>query len=138
MNSREHQVGIAQFQMIKGLGKEFLNFINRGNVVDLAVAVVIGAAFTGVVNAFVELLTTTALSPVMAELGVDSINSWPAGVVLVALLNFLIVAVVVFMIVKSFEQMKRREAKADSAPDSQKVLAQSIERLSAALEERRL
>ena len=138
MNSREHQVGIAQFQMIKGLGKEFLNFINRGNVVDLAVAVVIGAAFTGVVNAFVELLTTTALSPVMAELGVDSINSWPAGVVLVALLNFLIVAVVVFMIVKSFERMKRREAKADSAPDSQKVLAQSIERLSAALEERRL
>ena len=124
--------------MIKGLGKEFLNFINRGNVVDLAVAVVIGAAFTGVVNAFVELLTTTALSPVMAELGVDSINSLPAGVVLVALLNFLIVAVVVFMIVKSFERMKRREAKADSAPDSQKVLAQSIERLSAALEERRL
>ena len=138
MNSREHQVGIDQFEMIKGLGKEFLNFINRGNVVDLAVAVVIGAAFTGVVNAFVELFTTAALSPVMAELGVDSINSWPAGVVLVALLNFLIVAVVVFMIVKSFERMKRREAKADPAPDSQKVLAQSIERLSAALEERRL
>ena len=138
MNSREHQVGIAQFQMIKGLGKEFLNFINRGNVVDLAVAVVIGAAFTGFVKAVVELFTIAALAPVMAELGIDSISSWPAGVVLVALLNFLIVAVVVFMIVKSFERMKRREAKADSAPDSQKVLAQSIERLSAALEERRL
>ena len=57
---------------------------------------------------------------------------------LVALLNFVIVAAVVFMIVKSFERMKRREAKADPAPDSQKLLAQSIERLSAALEQRRL
>ena len=87
--------------MIKGLGKEFLNFINRGNVVDLAVAVVIGSAFTGVVNAVVELFTTAALTPVMAKLGIDSISSWPAGVVLVALLNFLIVAVTVFMIIKS-------------------------------------
>ena len=124
--------------MIKGLGKEFLNFINRGNVVDLAVAVVIGAAFTGVVKAVVELFTTAALAPVMAELGIDSISGWPAGVVLVALLNFLIVAVVVFMIIKSFERIKRREAQADPAPDSQKVLAQAIERLSSALEERRL
>ena len=124
--------------MIKGLGKEFLSFVNRGNVVDLAVAVVIGAAFTGVVKAIVELFTTAALAPVMAKLGIESISSWPAGVVLVALLNFLIVAVVVFMIVKSFERMKRRETKADPAPDSQKVLTQAIERLSAALEERRL
>ena len=124
--------------MIKGLGKEFFNFINRGNVVDLAVAVVIGAAFTGVVKAVVELFTTAALAPVMAELGIDSISSWPAGVVLVALLNFLIVAVVVFIIIKSFERIKRLEAKADPAPDSQKVLAQAIERLSSALEERRL
>ena len=124
--------------MIKGLGKEFLNFINRGNVVDLAVAVVIGSAFTGVVNAVVELFTTAALTPVMAKLGIDSISSWPAGVVLVALLNFLIVAVTVFMIIKSFERMKRRESKADPAPDSQKLLTRSIERLSAALEERRL
>ena len=138
MNSREHRAGITQLPMIKGLGKEFLNFINRGNVVDLAVAVVIGAAFTGVVKAVVELFTTAALAPVMAELGIDSISSWPAGVVLVALLNFLIVAIVVFMIIKSFERIKRREAKADPAPDSQKVLAQAIERLSSALEERRL
>ena len=123
--------------MIKGLGKEFLNFINRGNVVDLAVAVVIGAAFTGVVSAVVELYNSRPWSS-DGELGIDSIANWPAGAVLVALLNFLIVAAVVFMIVKSFERMKRREAKADPAPDSQKLLAQSIERLSAALEQRRL
>ena len=48
--------------MGKGLGREFLDFINRGNVVDLAVAVIIGAAFTKVVQAVVELFTTAALN----------------------------------------------------------------------------
>jgi len=124
--------------MSKGLGKEFLDFINRGNVVDLAVAVVIGAAFTGVVQAVIELFTTAALAPVMAELGVDKISSWPAGVVLMSLLNFLVVAIVVFVVVKAVERMKRRTAKVEAAPDSQKLLALAVERLSTALEERRL
>ena len=100
--------------MGNGLGREFLDFINRGNVVDLAVAVIIGAAFTKVVQAVVELFTTAALNPTMAELGIDSISSWPAGNLLVALLNFVVVAAVVFVVVKS------------------------VERLSAALEQRRL
>ena len=66
--------------MGKGLGLEFLYFINRGNVVDLAVAVIIGAAFTKVVQAVVEVFTPAALNPTMAELGIDWISSWgPQG-----------------------------------------------------------
>ena len=124
--------------MGKGLGREFLDFINRGNVVDLAVAVIIGAAFTKVVQPVVELFTTEALNPTMAELGIDSIESWRAGNLLVALLNFVVVAAVVFVVVKSVERLRHRTAKADPASDSQKQLAQAVERLSAALEERRL
>ena len=124
--------------MGKGLGREFLDFINRGNVVDLAVAVIIGAAFTKVVQAVVELFTTAALNPTMAELGIDSIDSWPAGNLLVALLNFVVVAVVMFLVVKSVERLRHRTAKADPAVDSQKQLAQAVARLSAALEQRRL
>ena len=124
--------------MGKGLGREFLDFINRGNVVDLAVAVIIGAAFTKVVQAVVELFTTAALNPTMAELGIDSISSWPAGNLLVALLNFVVVAAVVFVVVKSVERLRLRTAKPDPAAESQKQLAQAVERLSAALEERRL
>jgi large conductance mechanosensitive channel len=86
----------------------------------------------------VELFTTAALNPTMAELGIDSINSWPAGNLLVALLNFVVVAAVVFVVVKSVERLKHRTAKADPAAESQKQLAQAVERLSAALEERRL
>ena len=66
---------------------------------------VIGAAFTGVVQAVVELFTTAALAPVMAELGIDKISSWPAGVVLMSLLNFLVVAIVVFVVVKGVERI---------------------------------
>ena len=124
--------------MGKGLGREFLDFINRGNVVDLAVAVIIGAAFTKVVQAVVELFTTAALNPTMAELGIDSIDSWPAGKLMVALLNFVVVAVVMFVVVKSAERLRHRTAKADPSVESQKQLTQAVERLSAALEQRRL
>lgn len=124
--------------MAKGLWKEFLNFINRGNVVDLAVAVIIGAAFTKVVQAVVDLFTTAALNPAMGELGIDELSSWPAGNLLVALLNFVVVAAVVFVVVKSVERLKHRTAKADPAAESQKKLAEAVDRLSAALEERRL
>ena len=106
-------------------------------MVDLAVAVIIGAAFTKVVQAVVELFTTAALKPTMAELGIDSIDTWPAGNLLVALLNFVVVAVM-FVVVKSVERLRHRTAKADPAVDSQKQLAQAVERLSAALEQRRL
>ena len=111
--------------MGKGLGRDFLDFINRGNVVDLAVAVIIGAAFTKVVQTMVELFTTAALNPTMAELGIDSIDSWPAGKLMVALLNFVVVAVVMFVVVKSVERLRHRTAKADPAVDSQKQLTQA-------------
>jgi len=124
--------------MGKGLGREFLDFINRGNVVDLAVAVIIGAAFTKVIEAVVQLFTTAALNPTMTALGIDRISDWPAGTLIVALLNFVVVAAVVFFVVKSVERLRHRTAKADPAVDSQKQLTQAVERLSAALEERRL
>ena len=99
---------------------------------------IIGAAFTKVVQAVVELFTTAALNPTMAELGIDELSSWPAGNLLVALLNFVVVAAVVFVVVKSVERLKQRSAKADPAAESQKKLAEAVDRLSAALEERRL
>ena len=76
--------------MIRRLSREFLEFVQRGNVVDLAVAVIIGAAFTKIVNAVVELITTEALKPSMQELGISHLDQWPAGLVIAALLNFIV------------------------------------------------
>jgi len=116
--------------------RDFLAFINRGNVIDLAVAVVIGGAFSAVINAVVELFTTMALTPTMQKLGVDQINQWPAGFLLVAIINFLVVSVVIFLVIKAFERFKRQSE--DASPDTQMQLAEAIHRLSEALETRQI
>jgi large conductance mechanosensitive channel len=119
---------------------DFKAFICKGNVVDLAVAVVIGGAFGKVVDAIVSLVMTSLLEPALKAAQVDSINAWPAGAVIVALINFLVIAFVVFLIVRAIEAMKRKqEAKAaDAGPDPQAELAAAANRLAEALDRRGL
>ena len=116
---------------------DFKDFINKGNVVDLAVAVVIGGAFGKVVDAVVSLVTGSLLEPAMKAANVASIASWPAGSVLVALINFLVIAFVVFLIVRAIEATRRAEA-AVAAPDPQAQLASAATRLAEALDRRQL
>ncbi len=90
---------------MRAMLKEFRQFILRGNLVDLAVAVVIGAAFTAVVNALVRDLVT----PVIAAIGGEpdfgglafTVNGsrFAYGDFLNALLTFLLIAAVVFFLV---------------------------------------
>ena len=86
--------------------KEFKEFLLRGNLLDLAVAVVIGVAFTGVVNAFVSNLITPLIKAIFG--GKNQFGSLHVtihgsvityGAVLNALLNFVIVAAVIFFLV---------------------------------------
>ena len=86
-----------------GFFSGFKAFINKGNVVDLAIAVVIAGAFGKVVGSVVTLIMTNALEPALKAANVDSINAWPAGSVIVAIINFLVIAFVCFLIVKSIE-----------------------------------
>ncbi len=119
---------------------DFRDFVNKGNVVDLAVAVVIGGAFGKVVDAIVSLVMTNLLEPALKAAQVDSISAWPAGAVIVALINFLVIAFVVFLIVRALEAMKRQEEikAADAGPDPQAELAAAANRLAEALERRAL
>ena len=119
---------------------DFKAFINKGNVVDLAVAVVIGGAFGKVVDAIVSLVMTSLLEPALKAAQVNSISAWPAGAVIVALINFLVIAFVVFLIVRAIEAMKRQEEikAADAGPDPQAELAAAANRLAEALERRAL
>jgi large conductance mechanosensitive channel len=120
-----------------GFLADFKAFINKGNVVDLAVAVVIGGAFSQVVNAVVSLVMTTLLEPALKAAQVESISAWPAGAVLVALINFLVIAFVVFLIVRAIEATKRKE-EAVAPPDTQAQLASAVTRLADALDRRGL
>jgi len=116
---------------------DFKDFINKGNVVDLAVAVVIGGAFGKVVDAVVSLVMTNMLQPALKAANVASLQSWPAGSVIVALINFLVIAFVVFMIVRAIEAMRRSD-EAIAPPDPQAQLASAATRLADALDRRQL
>lgn len=92
---------------MKKLLSEFKEFINRGNVIDLAVAVIIGGAFTSIVTA----LTTNIINPLISVIaggGAGTISGLVVpgtdidfGAFISAVINFLIVAFVVFMLVKA-------------------------------------
>lgn len=116
--------------------KEFRDFVMRGNVLDLAVAVVIGVAFTAIVNSLVN----DIIMPIVGAIsgGVDftklQIQIGQAtikyGNFIQALVNFLIVAFVLFMIVRLINNLMRRFAKkeepAPSAPSQEVVLLTEI------------
>lgn len=116
---------------------DFKAFINRGNVVDLAVAVVIGGAFGKVVDAVVSLVMGSLLEPALKAANVDAIADWPAGAVLVALINFLVIALVVFVIIRAIESLRRKEETV-APPDTQAQLAAAVTRLAEALDRRQL
>ncbi|CAK6687310.1 large conductance mechanosensitive channel protein MscL [Synechococcus sp. BA-124 BA4] len=120
-----------------GLLADFKAFINKGNVVDLAVAVVIGGAFGKMVDAVVSLVMTSLLEPALKAAQVESIQAWPAGAVLVALFNFLVIALVVFLIVRAIEATKRKE-EAVAPPNTQAQLASAVTRLAEALDRKGL
>ena len=90
--------------------KELKNFLLRGNVVDLAVAVIIGAAFGAIVTSIVnDIITPLILNPALSAAGVDKIAelSWNGiayGNFLSAVINFLVIGTVLFFIVKAAEK----------------------------------
>ena len=97
---------------------EFREFINRGNFIDLAVGFVMGVAVTGVVNTIVERLIMPGIAVVVGQPNFDSIGEFACtaegcagsfGAVLTALVNFLLIAWVLFVIVKAYNRLNRTE-----------------------------
>ncbi len=130
---------MASRRKISKVINDFKAFINRGNVVDLAVAVIIGGAFSKVVNALVKLVTEAVMTPTMDKLQVESLGALPGGELLEAVINFLVVAFVVFVVVEAVERLKRKEeAIALEEPDAQKLLTETLQRLTEALNRRQL
>jgi large conductance mechanosensitive channel len=106
-----------------GLMKEFKEFALKGNVVDLAIGVIIGAAFGAIVKSLVEdIITPLILTPLLERAGLEDIKelTWGAGVkyglFISNVLSFLIVAFALFMIVKGINAMRKKEEAAPAAP----------------------
>ena len=130
---------MAYRRKITNVLNDFTEFVNRGNVVDLAVAVVVGGAFSKVVDALVKLVTIAAMDPVLRKLKVETLSALPGGALLVSMINFLVIAFVVFIVVRAIERFKHKEeAKAPAGRNTQQQLAEAVERLAIALESREL
>jgi len=113
---------------VQTLWDDFRKFVMRGNVLDLAVAVVIGVAFNAVVN---SLVNDVIMQMIAAVFGQPDFNRFVLtindaqihyGKFLTALVNFLIVAATLFVIIKAFEEMqkRRRRGDIDDVPDDEK------------------
>lgn len=108
---------------------EFKEFINRGSVMDLAVAVVIGAAFTAIVNSVVSDLITPLITSILG--GIDFANMKVAiplgagestinyGNFINAVIQFVIIAFVVFLIVKALNKAKDITSKGKNAEETE-------------------
>ncbi|GGH60365.1 large conductance mechanosensitive channel protein MscL [Rothia aerolata] len=92
----------------------FKDFITRGNVIDLAVGMIVGAAFTTVVNALVENILMPAIAMIFQAPNFDSWLQYgdvKVGVFLTAVVNFLLVAAALyFTIVMPINKMNERRA----------------------------
>lgn len=110
--------------------KEFKEFIMKGNVIDLAVAVVIGGAFGVIVSSLVDdIITPLLLAPALRAAGAEDISSLTWGAVkygnfLAATLKFLVIAFVLFLVVRSINRFKKKEVAAPAGPTETELLTQ--------------
>ena len=116
--------------------KEFKDFVMRGNVLDLAVAVVIGAAFGAIVSSMVDhVITPLLLAPALKAAQLDNIDklAWGAvkyGAFLSAVIKFVIIAFILFLIVKFFKSLEKKKVPSATEPTAtEKLLAQILEEL---------
>jgi large conductance mechanosensitive channel len=102
--------------------KEFKEFALKGNVVDLAIAVIIGAAFGTIVSSLVtDIITPLVLTPALEAAHVNDLKDLAWGQVkygsfLAAVLNFLVIALAIFLVVKGINSMKRRKEEKAAEP----------------------
>ena len=109
--------------------QEFKEFILRGNVLDLAVAVVIGAAFGRIVDSLVENIIMPSIALLFGD--TDFASDWSYmgityGVFIQAVVDFLIIAAAIFVFIKVVNKLTRERFVAEEEEDEQLVLLREI------------
>lgn len=115
--------------------KEFRDFINRGNVLDLAIAVIIGGAFGAIVTSLVNDIITPILGVLMGGVNFSGLAvtigeaAIGYGNFIQSIINFLIIAWVIFLLMKAVNNMKKPpapEVPAPPAPSAEEKLLTEI------------
>lgn len=112
--------------------QEFKKFALKGNVLDLAVAVIIGAAFGKIVSSLVEDIITPIIGLLMGGLDFSDL-SFKVGKAVVkygefiqSIIDFLIISISIFMVVRFFNRFKKKEATSAPTIDNKEVLLTEI------------
>ena len=97
----------------KGFFAEFKEFISRGSVMDMAVGVVVGGAFTSIVTALVDSIINPIITRISgnADFSDVVIGIFPIGQLISAVINFLLISFVVFIMVKTINDIKEASEK---------------------------
>lgn len=120
---------------IKAITKEvsdFKKFISRGNVVDMAVGVIIGGAFGKIVTSLVNDILMPLIGTVMGGLDFSNLSikindaSIAYGSFIQSIIDFLIIAICIFMMVKFFERFKKEEIKEECKKSDEVLLLEEI------------
>ena len=124
--------------------KDLKNFLLRGNVVDLAVGVIIATAFGAIINSFVnDIITPLLLNPALEAANVKNIaelawNGVTYGKFLSAVINFVVIGTVLFFMIKAIEKaqnLRKKEEVAEEAPAAQTEL-EVLQEIKALLEKK--
>jgi large conductance mechanosensitive channel len=111
-----------------GFMKEFKDFVMRGNVIDLAVAVIIGAAFGAIVSSLVDnVINPLLLNPALKAANLQDIDklSWGSvkyGSFLAAVIKFIIFAFILFLIIKAMHSLEKKKP----APPPEPTLTEKL------------
>ena len=120
---------------MKKFVSEFKEFISRGNVLDMAVGVVIGGAFTAIVTALVDNIITPLIGVLVGGLDFTGLSvkvgeaTIGYGAFIQAVINFLLISFVIFCVIRSFNKLakkKEEEPAAPAAPAEDVVLLREI------------
>lgn len=102
--------------------KEFRDFVMKGNIMDLAVAVIIGAAFGAIISSLVDdVITPLLLTPALKAAHAENLeqlkwNGVAYGKFIAAIIKFILIAVVLFSIIKSMNKLDKKKVQLPPAP----------------------
>lgn len=121
---------------MKGFLKEFKEFINRGSVMDMAVGVVIGGAFTAIVTSMVDNIIMPIVGMIVGGIKIDGLvltvgtAELKYGLFLQNVIDFIIVAFVIFCVIKAMNRMSGKlHPKKDEAPAEPEPVPEDIQLL---------
>ncbi|HMK25699.1 MAG TPA: large conductance mechanosensitive channel protein MscL [Chitinophagaceae bacterium] len=111
-----------------GMLKEFKEFAMKGNIVDLAVAVIIGGAFGKIVTALTESLIMPIIAMILGKGGISDVSLtvgktvFPVGHFLQAVIDFILIAFVLFLMIKAMNASKKKKADVAPPPPAEEII----------------